>query len=283
MALITILLCLALQRFANIGGWFQSSWFTLYLKRLNPWITKFNEWITLLLIIAPILLLLTLLDFLFSWKLLGLLNLFLATLVLFFCIDARDCKNKLAGYFTNLKKGDVQATANAAIDFIGENASSTTTNLTRAVTKTILLNSFTQLFSGLFWFIVGGIYGVTVYFLITLLHKNALKIDSNYARLAKLAEQAQDILDWLPSRLIGISYALAGNFSKGFNYWYKNLWAHLSEVRKFAINSGIAALDADPDITKAVPNENYAALDLINHVLIIWLVVLALILIGIWL
>lgn len=277
MTLITILLCLALQRFANLGRWFQPSWFSFYLKSLNPWLAKCNAWLALLLIMAPILILLALLHVILAGKVFGLLDLLLATLVLFFCIDARDYNNQLTGYFTHLKKGDTQAAANAMTAFIDTTAvSSTKPDLIRAVTKSILQYSFTQLFAGLFWFMALGVYGVTIYFLITLLR-------STPNTATKLAGQIQDILDWVPAKLLGISYALAGNFGKGFSYWRKNLWTRLTETRKFAVATGIAALDVVPDATKAVSQENHAVLDLINHVLIIWLVVFTLVLLGIWL
>jgi len=281
MMLIAILFCLTLQRFANIGGLFQVSWLELYLKRLHPWTTKLNEWIAIALIIAPILLVLVLLHFLFTWRLFGLFNLILATAVLFFCIDARDFKNKLTAYFNGLEKGDIAASKNAVASLIDNAPSNTTAELNRAVTKAILLNSFEQLFAGLFWFITAGIYGVTAYFLIAMLSKNATKIDSSYAELEKLATKIRKILDWVPSRLVGISYSLVGNFNKGFGYCHKNLWTGLTEVKKFAVDAGIATLDLDLDATRALPKENYAALDLINRVLIIWLIALALVFLGV--
>jgi membrane protein required for beta-lactamase induction len=284
MMLVAVLICLALQRFANMGGWFQMSWFELYLKSLSPWITKLNEWVAIFLVVAPVLLLLVLLHFLFSWRLFGLFNLILTTAVLFFCIDARDFKNQLTAYFNNLEKGDTSAATDAVANFIGDASSSTTAELNRAVTKAILLNSFTQLFTGLFWFIALGVYGiyaVAAYFLIVLLRKNALKVDANHIELAKLTAKIQAVLDWLPSRLIGISYSLVGNFNKGFAYCHKNLWTNLTDARKFTIDAGIASLDVDPDITKATPIENYAALDLINRVLIVWLIALFFVWIGV--
>lgn len=282
MILLSILLCLALQRFANMGGFFQESWFELYLKSMNPWVVKLNEWVAVLLLIVPVLLFLALLHFLFAGKLFGLSNLILATIVLLVCIDARDFKNKLAVYFYNLEKNDIQAAANSVTSFLGDiSSNNTAAELNRAVTKAILLKSFERLFAGLFWFMILGGYGVTTYFLIALLQKTATKADPNYAGLAKVAARLQDILDWIPSRLIGLSYSLVGNFNKGFSYCRNHLWSSLTEVKKFTVDSGIATLDLDPDITKATPLENYAALDLINRVLIIWLIALFLVLLGI--
>jgi AmpE protein len=124
-------------------------------------------------------------------------------------------------------------------------------------------------------------YGITAYLLIVLLSKNAPKIDPNYAGIAKLATQIKDVLEWVPSRLTGITYALVGNFNKGLEHFNKYLWSSLAEVRKFSVDSGLAALDADPNATKATPKENYAALELIDRTLVVWLMALALVLLGV--
>jgi AmpE protein len=283
MLLIAVLICLALQRFANVGFLFQLSWFETYFKGLSPWIAKLNAWASVLLIVVPVLLLLVLLHFLFAGKLFGLFDLILATLVLFFCIDSRDFKNKLEEYFADLEKGDVHAAADVAAELIGDVPSGAPAELSRAVTKAILLGSFERLFAGLFWFMVFGVYGVAAYFLIALLRQNALKIDSSHVALTKAATQIQDVLDWIPSRLVGISYALVGNFGEGFKYCSKHVWSGLAEARKFSVDSGVAVLGADFDSDKAPLKENYAALDLINHTLVVWLVALALVLFGVWL
>ena len=281
MMLIVILFCLALQRFANIGGWSHMPWFELYLKNLHPWISKLNEWVAILLIVAPVALLLASLHLLFMWWPSGLFNLILATTVLFFCIDSRDFKNKLTNYFSNLERGDTQASASAVADIIGDVSSNTTAELNRAVTKAILLGSFEQLFAGLFWFIIAGIYGLSTYFVIALLSKNAAKFDSSYTELARIATKIRDVFDWIPSRLVGLSYSLVGNFNKGFGYCHKNLWSGFTEVKKFAVDAGLATLNLDTSAVKATPKENYDALDLINRALIVWLVALSLVLLGI--
>ncbi|EKD46102.1 MAG: hypothetical protein ACD_69C00018G0001 [uncultured bacterium] len=281
MALVAILFCLALQRFANVGGWFQALWFEAYLRRLSPFLVKLDQRLIILAVIAPVLLVFLLLHLIFTWRLFGLFDLILAMAVLFFCIDARDLKSKLTPYFTSLEKADMHMASSAVSDFISDTSVGNMADLHRAVTRAILLRSFEQLFTGLFWFMIFGVYGVATYFLMTLLRQNALKVNPNYVGVAKLAAQIQDGLEWLPSRLLGFSYALAGHFNKGFSYCMKNMWSGLSDVKKFTVESGLAALDINSSSADADQSENQAALDLINRVLIIWLIALALILVGI--
>lgn len=284
MTLITILFCLALQRFANIGGKFQLAWFESYLKLLRPWSSKMDGRLVILLVIAPILLMFAMLHFIFMWRWFGVFDLLLSMMVLFFCIDSRDLKHQLDPYFTNLEKSDLQAASSAVADFVGDGATGNVAELHRSVTKAILLSSFEQIFVGLFWYMVFGIYGVATYFLLTLLQRQQeLKADPNYDKLIKFSGQIKNVLEWLPSRLLGFSYALVGNFNRGFNCCMRYLWSDLAEVKKFTIESGLAALDASANVAESNQNENYAALDLISRVLIIWLFALTLILLGVWL
>ncbi|MDR1057177.1 MAG: regulatory signaling modulator protein AmpE [Coxiellaceae bacterium] len=281
MLLIAILFCLALQRFANVGGWFQASWFEAYLRYLGQWVSKLDDRLIILVVIIPILLLFVLMHFIFMWRFFGLFDLILSILVLFFCIDARDLKTKSASYFNALEKSDMHTASSVVTDFIDDAVIGNMADLHRAVTRAILLKSFEQIFVGLFWFIVFGIYGVATYFTITLLRQNALKVNPNYVELAKLAAKIQDILEWIPSRLLGFTYALVGHFNEGFNYCVKHLWSGLGDVKRFTVESGLAALDVGSTAADADRSENFAALDIINRVLIIWLIAVALILIGI--
>lgn len=281
MALISILFCLALQRFANVGGWFQPTWFEAYLKALSPWLAKLDEKFALFLVITPILLLFVLLHLIFKWHFFGLFDLIISTATLFFCIDARDLKNRLIPYFDSLDKADNNTATSAVSDLINDDSIGNITDLSRAVSRAILLKSFERIFAGLFWFMIFGVYGVVCYSSLTLVRQNALKVNPNYIELAKLAAKIQNILEWLPARLLGFSYALVGNFNKGFGYCSKHILTSLSEVKKFAVESGLAALDVSPNVGDADQNENRAALDIINRVLIVWLVGMLLVFAGV--
>ena len=237
-SLIAILFCLAIQRFANVGSWFNVSWFENYLKRLHPWLIGINEWLGIGLIIAPVIILLGILNLLFHMHWFGLLNLILTITVLFCCLDAR-CSRE------------------------------------HDSVKTILQHSFARIFPILFWFIAFGDFGIHIvvaYFMLYLIQAKISKVDAHCAGIKKASEQIKNALDWVPSRLLGFSYALAGNFNKGFAYWRKNLWLGLSDNSEFAIGSGIASLDDSVDSAQA--------LALVDRVLVIWLIVIILVTIG---
>ncbi len=276
--LVAILFCLSLQRFANLGGQFGSAWFELYLKSLNRVLKKPDSRLAIPLIIVPVWLVFLILHLVFKGSFFGLYDLLMAVVILFLAVDARDFKNKLKPYFTALAESNTQGAIAAASDFVDSDFSGDMLELQKSVSKGILIKSFERIFAGLFWFIFFGIYGLSGYFLITLIKHQALKVSSDYINLAKFAAKLQNILEWLPSRFVGFSYALVGRFSKGSNYCLANLWGGLDSVRKFAFESGLAALDLDAG--DSGDEENHAALDIINRVLIIWLVAVVFALLG---
>jgi len=202
-------------------------------------------------------------------------------IVLFFAMDARDLKNQLVEYFANLEKNDLVGATNSVNDLLRDTTLQDETELQRAVSKAIFTKSFTQMFSVLFWFIIFGAYGAAGYVLIAATRRVALKVDTNFTPLAKAAGTLQDILDWVPIRLLGFSYALVGHFNQGFSYCCKNIWLGLKNNRQFSIDSGIAALDV-VEAVNANEKENKSALDLVNRALIIWLLGVVLVSLGMW-
>jgi membrane protein required for beta-lactamase induction len=281
MLLIAILLCLVLQRFANIGDLFQITWFKIYLNYLSRRLIKLDDRLMILVIIVPVLLSLALLHLMLTWSFFGLFDLLLSVIILLFCIDARDLRRGLTAYFNALKQSDIHTASKEISNFIEGYMTENTTEIQRIVTRTILLRSFEQIFAGLFWFIVFGTYGIITYHLITLLRRHALSVNSNYDELEKLTTKIQSILEWLPSRLLGFTYALAGHFNKSFNYCVKHLWSSLEDTKKFTVESGLVALDVSANTTDSGCDENIAALEIIDRVLIIWLIAVVLITIGI--
>jgi len=287
MTIITILICIAIQKFANVGGWFSSSWFESYLKLLQPWLKKLNEWLGVLLVLVPIYLVLLGLHYILTWKMFGfgLFDLLLVVIVLFFAMDARDFKYELAQYFERLDKKDINGAASAVAEFLYGPAPTSLMELNRAVTQAIALRSFERLFAVLFWFALFGIYGAAIYYAITLIKKTALQVDTNLAALAKITARIQDILDWLPTRILGFSYTLAGKFARVFNYWGKHCLSGPASNQKFIVDTSLTAIDVNPaeEPIKSSAKENNEALDLINRVLIIWVIAVALFSLGRWL
>lgn len=283
MTLITILITLVVQRFANIANWFKASWFEVYMGWLKPVLVKCNPWLAIAAVILPVFALLGILQYLLSLRLFGIFCLLLTTAVLLLCMDARNLKNQLSKYLDHAEKQETEAAFSAAAEFAGNTNDAPPSSLpalNRYMTKLILTKSYATIFAILFWFAIFGIYGASGYLIIMLLRRVAVKVDGSFGDIAYHATLAQNILDWAPVRALGMSYALAGYFMQTSNYVVKNIKLGLQDNLKFAAEAGLAALGAKPEDTSSNLQENYAALALIDRTLIVWIMVIALVTLG---
>jgi AmpE protein len=283
MSLIAILICIALQRYANIGGLNANSLFETYLKLIKNWVKKVNSWLGLGVVILPVLLVLGVLHFLSIWRFFGVFHLLLVVVILFLLLDIRDFKHRLVGYFAAMNKKDLDTSVEQATKIFGQGISHNRNQLIRAVTTSVLKGSFEKFFAIVFWFVIFGIYGAATYYIIERLGKVALKMDTEFDELAGIADKIHAILDWVPARLLGFSFALGGAFGHAFTFCCKKFTEAfgLKDNEKFVIEAGLVAIDAD--ISKAAEaeiKENYGVLDLVNRVLIIWIVALLLFSLG---
>ena len=130
-------------------------------------------------------------------------------------------------------------------------------------TTDLFIKSYQKIFAPLLWYFVCGPVGLTLYVSVAILR-------------AQLPEQryfvmTQGVLDWVPIRLVGLTFALAGNFGAVFKLWMSDLLRGIPDTQNQVVIFGDAALSTDPD-----------ALGLIRRTLLIWLVLMALITLGRW-
>ena len=133
-------------------------------------------------------------------------------------------------------------------------------------TADIFSQSYKKIFSVLFWYFVFGPVGLTLYIVVRTLQ--------TYLFEQKYFTVLLGVLDWLPMRLLGLSFALVGNFGAVFKEWFKVLWQGLLDNHMQLNSWGDAALGADKN--------NAEQVILVRRALIVWLVVMALVTIGIW-
>ncbi|MCX7120464.1 MAG: regulatory signaling modulator protein AmpE [Gammaproteobacteria bacterium] len=134
---------------------------------------------------------------------------------------------------------------------------------TQTSTPDLFLKSYQKIFAPLFWYFIFGPAGLILYVVVAGLYSQLS--DQKYFMLA------QGVLDWFPVRLLGLGFALAGNFSLVFKAWMKVLFQGVSENQNQVIVFGESAMTSDPD-----------AFNLIRRTVLIWLVVMALITLGSW-
>lgn len=283
--LIAVLVALVVQRYGNVAGWFNATWFDKYLTWLRPFIAKAtNKWFGFGVIIAPIFILLALLHLILMQGFFGLFYLIFSSLILLLCMDARDIKNQLANYFVSAEKNDVGGAVEAirSSELVEQSTllPESLPELNREVTKIIFFRHYEKVFGVLFWFSIANVYGAVFYTLLSLMKDRVENVDGSFKELAIVANFVQSILDWIPIRILNLIYALVGNFSQGFAFFKHKLNCGLNDNVKIVVDSGLAVLGVNIEHDSGTWSENKLAIELIDRVLIIWIVVLSLVTFG---
>lgn len=163
------------------------------------------DWSLVLLVLAPVLLL-ALLLYVLQPVAYGLLALPVHLLVLLYSLGRGDAKAALGPFRDAWRRGDEQAALHVAERDLGLAADDPRDLLVR-VQGNLLWQAYQSFFAVIFWYVLLGPAAALGYRLLALIaahaHQSALK-----AR----AVQLRHLMDWLPVRVLALSFALVGNF-----------------------------------------------------------------------
>ena len=126
------------------------------------------------------------------------------------------------------------------------------------VTSDLFLMTYRKIFAPLAWYFIAGPVGLALYFIVTGLR--AQLPDKHYIGLV------MGLLDWVPLRLLGFTFALAGNFVTVFAHWMKTLASPLIDNQQEVTVLGKLALG--PDHTEQ------HVMELLYRTLSIWLIIM---------
>lgn len=291
MTLLVMIFALVMQRYLNLGHEIsRSRWIIGYLnwmqgifKRTAAWGNIFGT----IILILPIVIIVAVLQWLLTGWLLMIVRFFLDLAILWFCLDAYPIKQRLAEYFSALVNHDATALHQHSEKFLsGNNKAKNGHNLTglaRAVTCEIFLRVEERIFGILFWFVILGPAGAVIYFLISIIRSLASTQNSPYVELLEPSNKIFAVIDWIPARLLGLSFALVGHFISGFNYWRKNVFTKPKADSDFVVQAGFASLNMEHiDVIHADVEENHAAVGLAERSIFLWVVVVAIFTLGGW-
>ena len=132
-----------------------------------------------------------------------------------------------------------------------------------ASTSDLFVQSYQKLFAPLFWYFVFGPVGLVLYVTVATLRA--------YLPLEKFFGLTLGVLDWVPIRIVGLTFALAGNFGAVFKVWTKDVFQAVTDNQNQVTAYGEAALSTDSTTHS-----------LVYRAVLIWLVIMALITVGHW-
>ncbi|ANY89322.1 MULTISPECIES: regulatory signaling modulator protein AmpE [Pseudomonas] len=167
--------------------------------KVHPW------WTLAILVLAPVALLVLLLHVLEPVAY-GLLALPVHLLVLIYSLGRGDIKASLGPFRDTWRRADDQAALHVAERDLGLVADDAPGLLVR-VQGHLLWQAYQSFFAVIFWYFLLGPGAALAYRLLALSAEN-----SRQPALKERAEQLRHALDWLPVRVLALSFALVGNF-----------------------------------------------------------------------
>lgn len=255
MALTALLICLFVQRILHFDSYSRHyHWFGYYYEWMKARFCKLPSWSGLLgvfIVILPVLVVFILFT-VFVYYAIGMIGYYILTvIVLWYYLDAR-----------KLTKEMDQPTA-----------------------QKLLEQSCRGIFPIIFWLLLFGVSGVVMYALVVSLrsHLNTVAQGDVEKDLLSVVIRVQDVLDWIPLRLLGITYAVVGHFGPTFKVWHQNLFTSINHTCKQAAQCGLVALNLADQANRVITDDQMTAIqNLINRALLVWLVAIALFTIGMW-
>ncbi|UXZ45236.1 regulatory signaling modulator protein AmpE [Pseudomonas soli] len=206
MSFLVLVLALWVEKFSALRQRLQRDGFYLgELVRLER-SGKVHPWWTLsILILAPVALLVLLLHVLEPVAY-GLLALPVHLLVLVYSLGRGDVKAALGPFRDAWRRGDEQAALHVAERDLGL-AADDAQSLIKRVQGHLLWQAYQSFFAVIFWYFLLGPAAALAYRLMALTMDN-----SRQPALQSLAGQLRHAMDWLPVRVMTVSFALVGNF-----------------------------------------------------------------------
>lgn len=285
MKLIVILMSLGLERYLGIGAILKRfSWFDRYVSLLKSWGKSPKLWqgfVGVAWVVLPVTLLVALVYFLLANLFFGTVSMMLGFFILLYCLGPDDLHHDMQTYFALQKSNDQEGVNNFLHKFLG-NVPANEQMLHRAVTDQIFIQANQRVFAVIFWFLILGPIGALLYrmssLLVRYLDLRSAEFDHSFV---EASQKWLSILDWVPVRIVGLLYGLAGNLSAGALKWMKQVCTGLQHNDEILTRCGLSAMNIESDtVSSASFEENQQAVAIVDRVLVITLVVVAIFTLG---
>ena len=284
MTFLSVLIVLGLLQFWGSGGSLQQDgWFYDFGQTVKRFVGD-PKWHLLIQVGLPCVALLLTQDLVDS-LLFGLLSLLLYVAILLFSLGRGDFSENLQHYLSTWNHGDFESAYDKALaigDFKQSDAISDHVSLHEHVRSSLVYEAYERWFAVVFWFLLLGPVGALAYRLSYLCGR----VEDGDEREAQVALRFVHYLDWLPVRLLALSFALAGNFVNGFNRCWKMVRDNLpaSELLEQAALAAISGADdlraypSDKDLFIEYGRQEILALQsLLSRSVIFWMIIIAVI------
>lgn len=179
----------------------------------------------------------------------GLPAIVLEVALLLYILSHADFDRHVTQYQADLANGDIQGAYRCAEQFLSVPEIELSEELAKMhdqVCHTILHRWFEFFFIMVFWFLILGVPGLLLTW-----------FSLQYSQLVHCGEKAWrplHWLEWIPARLLGLTFALAGNFVRAIGVWQSSLWKLRAPADDVLYHIALASLSSRGDENKELRN-----------------------------
>ena len=225
--IVVVIGVLLLHRMGALSGLQQDRWYRSWVSRLasTRWL-KTKPHIRLPITLFTPVLLLVLLVVLLGGTWFGIPLLLVSFLVFLYSLGRENLTEQIEGYRDDLTRDDLQAAYHAAAEFNPAKKEGSAENweqLHQEVLCAVSYRYFERYFAVIFWFVLAGAPGALLYRLLALHSEMSLgepEIDTE--RETGTVKRWLYFMEWLPVRLVGLSFAFVGNFTACLDRWRRS-------------------------------------------------------------
>jgi len=214
------------------------------------------------------------------------------TLLLYFAIGSRSLSEHAMQVYFALKENNHSKAQILTAKLVSRDTQELNEmQLSKATIESVLENGCDAIFGAIFWYIVAGAPGVVMYRIVNTLDAMWGYRNERYNHFGWAAARLDDVLNYIPSRLTALSYAVVGQFQNAIQCWYSqgSRWKSPNAGPVMAAGAGalsillggtatyhgerqqrpILGLDNNPQIL-----DIERAVRLVNRSILLWMVVI---------
>ncbi len=276
MTFVAVLIVYLVIQYGDGGRWLRhDGWFARWSRWVGALSIRTDEISLLTMVLAPVVLLgcvLVLVSTVSDWLLL-----IVAVPILLYSLGRGELTLHMQAYMAAVQRGDNVAATEVAAALGGEvSAADKWPVLHRIMLAVSGYAGFERLFAVLFWFVLLGPLGALLYRLLALAYGN----EENTDTVRLVAARGLWLMEWPAVRVLGLSFALTGNFISCFQNWRTTLTGYnraTSEVLESCVHGALSVQSSDLTRSDITELELNALLPLFSRTMILWLCALAII------
>ena len=222
--------------------------------------------------------------------------------VLYATMGFRQFSHSFTAIVEALRNGDIDTARKELADWRNEPTEEYNgTEVAKVAIEEGLIGSHRHVFGVMFWFVIlPGPAGAVLYRLSALLfEKWGTRTDEEYGEFGEFARQIFEAIDWIPTRLTAVSFAVAGDFEDAVFCWRSQAQGWLRPEQGIVLSAGAGAIGVRlgetlhrygsvtfrPELgvgEEADVNYMTSAIGMIWRALVIWMSIIGVVTVAAW-